>query len=80
MEEITNNQTSTTDSTTTSLTLMLKVNETTQITLNELQGVLLIKEWPNSAFVSVDGWDPLNNNEVELTLTGIGVGETQMLN
>jgi hypothetical protein len=79
VEEITNNQTSTTDSTTTSLTLMLKVNETTQITLNELQGVLLIKEWPNSAFVSVDGWDPLNNNEVELTLTGIGVGETQML-
>jgi hypothetical protein len=79
VEETTGSQTPTGSLTTTAITLMLKVNETTQITLNELPGVLLIKEWPNSAFVSVDGWDPLNNNEVELTLTGISVGETQML-
>jgi len=84
-EGTTGNQTSTTPSTTTpspttpSLTVMLTVNETTQITLNELQGVLLIKQWPNSALVSVDGWQPLNDNEVELTLTGLKVGETQML-
>ncbi|EDN69944.1 hypothetical protein BGP_1408 [Beggiatoa sp. PS] len=62
-----------------SLSTTIRVGETVEIILADGEGELLIKEIPNSAFVSLDNWKPLNNGAGEITLTGVSVGETEMV-
>jgi uncharacterized repeat protein (TIGR01451 family) len=62
-----------------SLSTTIRVGETVEIILADGEGELLIKEIPNSAFVSFDNWKPLNNGAGEITLTGVSVGETEMV-
>jgi hypothetical protein len=56
---------------------IVQVGDTTTITLNTGPGELLIKEMPDPTLVSVEHWQSLNGN-VELSLTGLSVGDTQM--
>ncbi|MDY6991586.1 MAG: Ig-like domain-containing protein [Pseudomonadota bacterium] len=57
----------------------IEVGQTLEMTLVEGQGSLSIKELPASTFVTVDGWRPLGNGIAEVALTGVHVGETQMV-
>lgn len=62
-----------------SLTMVLKVGETQKTIIGNGQGILFIKEIPNSAFVLVNALKPFDNGEGELILTGKAVGKTEMI-
>ncbi|MFK5969078.1 MAG: Ig-like domain-containing protein [Candidatus Marithrix sp.] len=62
-----------------SLSITLRVGESTEMTLAEGQAELLIKEIPNNSLVSLDAWRPLNDGAAELELTGVNVGDTKMV-
>ncbi len=62
-----------------SLSITLKVGESTEMTLADGQAELLIKEIPNNSFVSLDAWRPLNAGAAELELTGVNVGDSKMV-
>jgi hypothetical protein len=62
-----------------SLVVTLKEHETLKMTLGEGQGVLFIKAIPDPALVLVDAWKPFGNGEGELIITGVVVGETEMI-
>ncbi|HHB92537.1 MAG TPA: tandem-95 repeat protein, partial [Thioploca sp.] len=62
-----------------SLSITLRVGESTKMTLADGQAELLIKEIPSNSLVSLDAWRPLNDGAAELELTGVNVGDTKMV-
>ncbi|MDM8567753.1 tandem-95 repeat protein [Candidatus Halobeggiatoa sp. HSG11] len=62
-----------------SLSIILRVGESTEMTLANGQSELLIKDIPDNSLVSLDAWRSLNAGAAELELTGVKVGDTKMV-
>jgi hypothetical protein len=61
-----------------SIDIVIEVGETVNLTIGGIDGIFFIKEMPDSALVAADEAAFVSSNG-ELTLTGLAVGDTQMI-